>query len=102
MKSFIGLRMMFMPREGVLVDPSPRAVACHWISISDYSPPYFTLELKSARGFYVRSLVHDLGIGIMFHFNRPYSSKLITFVSARELCPCSRIGAYRARAILNC
>lgn len=45
------------------VDLKPRPVTCHAIQCTDFSPPSFTLEVHSGGGFYVRSLVHDLGNG---------------------------------------
>jgi hypothetical protein len=50
-------------RAGISVDLKPRTVTCHAIRCIDFSPPTFTLEVHCGGGFYVRSLVHDLGNG---------------------------------------
>jgi len=50
-------------RAGVSVEMRPRPVTCHTIRCLEFSPPFFTLEVHCGGGFYVRSLVHDLGKG---------------------------------------
>ncbi|KAI5713755.1 hypothetical protein M8J76_004910 [Diaphorina citri] len=42
----------------------PRVVECHQLSLVSFCPPYFTLDVVAGTGFYVRSLVHDLGIAL--------------------------------------
>jgi tRNA pseudouridine55 synthase len=53
----------FLFREGVPVDPKPRLVTCYDFTVIEFAPPKLTFELSCSKGFYVRSLVHDLGIG---------------------------------------
>jgi tRNA U54 and U55 pseudouridine synthase Pus10 len=50
-------------RAGVKVEMRPRPVTCHSVECVKFSPPSFTLEVHCSGGFYVRSLVHDLGNG---------------------------------------
>lgn len=35
---------------------------CYSLELEQFVPPYFTLSVVSGRGFYVRSLVHDVGL----------------------------------------
>jgi len=55
--------MVLLFREGVPVDPKPRLVKCYNFTVIEFVPPKLTFELSCSKGFYVRSLVHDLGIG---------------------------------------
>ncbi|XP_069679256.1 pseudouridylate synthase TRUB1-like isoform X2 [Periplaneta americana] len=56
-----GQRVADLTRAGVSVQMEPRSVTCHSIHCLDFSPPYFTLEVHCGGGFYIRSLIHDLG-----------------------------------------
>uniref|UniRef100_A0A8D8SF08 tRNA pseudouridine(55) synthase n=1 Tax=Cacopsylla melanoneura TaxID=428564 RepID=A0A8D8SF08_9HEMI len=42
----------------------PRVVECHHLCLVSFCPPYFTLDVVCGNGFYVRSLVHDLGAAL--------------------------------------
>lgn len=42
----------------------PRVVECHRLSLVSFCPPYFTLDVVCGNGFYVRSLIHDLGVAL--------------------------------------
>lgn len=50
-------------RAGVKVEMKSRPVTCHAIQCVQFSPPSFTLDVHCGGGFYIRSLVHDLGNG---------------------------------------
>ncbi|XP_022245628.1 probable tRNA pseudouridine synthase 1 [Limulus polyphemus] len=50
--------------NGIDVSPEPRYVHCHSISCREFNPPYFSLDIHCGGGFYVRSLVHDLGLAL--------------------------------------
>ncbi|KAK2183772.1 hypothetical protein NP493_296g02037 [Ridgeia piscesae] len=57
-----GRRLSDMARAGdTLPEIQPRLVQVDSITCLDFSPPYFTLDIKCGGGFYVRSLVHNLG-----------------------------------------
>lgn len=56
-----GKRLYDLARAGIEVDRSPRKVKVTSIRIVDWAPPSVTLEVKCGRGFYMRSLAHDLG-----------------------------------------
>ena len=56
-----GKRLYDLARAGIEVERSPRRVDVTRLELLDWSPPGLTLELTCGRGFYVRSLAHDLG-----------------------------------------
>ncbi|ODN05627.1 putative tRNA pseudouridine synthase 1 [Orchesella cincta] len=59
-----GQRMSDLVREGVDVQPRDRLVRCYSAECTDFSPPFFTAHVRCGGGFYIRSLVHDLGIAL--------------------------------------
>ena len=50
-----------LAREGVEVERKARRVTVHSVSMTEWSAPVATVEIVCGRGFYVRSLAHDLG-----------------------------------------
>ncbi|XP_046902793.1 probable tRNA pseudouridine synthase 1 isoform X1 [Hypomesus transpacificus] len=57
-----GKRLSVLLKQGHEVEAKPaRPVTVHNISLLDFQPPVFTLDIESGGGFYVRSLVDDLG-----------------------------------------
>ncbi|KAG8227218.1 hypothetical protein J437_LFUL003424 [Ladona fulva] len=56
-----GRRYSDLAREGIEVPLKPRPVKCYSLTCSSFEPPYFSLSLKCGSGFYVRSLIHDIG-----------------------------------------
>ncbi|KAK7919511.1 hypothetical protein WMY93_010795 [Mugilogobius chulae] len=57
-----GQRLSVLLKQGHSVEAKPaRAVTVYSISLQDFSPPLFTLDIECGGGFYVRSLVDDLG-----------------------------------------
>ncbi len=48
-------------REGEEVSPEPRRVRCHEIELLEYDFPRVVLRVQCGKGFYVRSLVRDIG-----------------------------------------
>lgn len=54
-------------RMGEEVNPDPRWVQCNELKVVDFSPPNLIFDLVCGRGFYVRSLVHDLGLSKLKH-----------------------------------
>ncbi len=56
-----GKRLYELARAGVEVEREPRKVEVLSIKLVDWSPPLATLEVSCGRGFYMRSLAHDLG-----------------------------------------
>ena len=57
-----GKRLYELARAGIEVDRAPRAVVVYAIELADWSPPLATVHVTCGRGFYVRSLAHDLGV----------------------------------------
>jgi len=59
-----GQRSSDMARAGTVLELPPRPVRVHELSCTGWQPPGgFQLSLRCSGGTYVRSLVHDLGIG---------------------------------------
>lgn len=57
-----GQRLSCLMKKGEAVESKPaRPVMVYDLSVQDYSPPHFTLNIECGGGFYVRSLVNDLG-----------------------------------------
>ncbi|MCS7276112.1 MAG: tRNA pseudouridine(55) synthase TruB [Dehalococcoidia bacterium] len=49
-------------RSGEAPRLAPRAVQVYRLTLLEYRPPVFVMEVECGRGTYVRSLVHDLGL----------------------------------------
>ncbi|XP_038678052.1 probable tRNA pseudouridine synthase 1 isoform X2 [Scyliorhinus canicula] len=57
-----GQRLSCLMKKGEAVEAKPaRPVVVFDLSVQDYNPPLFTLNVECGGGFYVRSLVNDLG-----------------------------------------
>ncbi len=56
-----GHRAYAMARKGKDVKIAPRKVTVHAIEVKSYEWPFVTIDIKCAKGFYVRSLARDLG-----------------------------------------
>jgi tRNA pseudouridine55 synthase len=56
-----GERLYDLARRGEEVSREPRRLQVDELRVTAYEPPFLTLEMQVAKGFYVRSLAHDLG-----------------------------------------
>lgn len=56
-----GKRLYQLAREGKTVERAPRPVVVHSLGLAGWDPPLAELELHCGKGYYVRSLVRDLG-----------------------------------------
>ncbi|KAK1793992.1 hypothetical protein P4O66_010899 [Electrophorus voltai] len=57
-----GKRLSVLLKQGHVVEAKPaRPVTVYSLSLQDFSPPLFSLDIECGGGFYVRSLVDDLG-----------------------------------------
>ncbi|XP_056325604.1 probable tRNA pseudouridine synthase 1 [Danio aesculapii] len=57
-----GKRMSVLLKQGQEVEAKPaRPVTVYSLSLEDFSPPLFTIDVECGGGFYVRSLINDLG-----------------------------------------
>ncbi len=56
-----GKRLYELARAGIEVEREPRAVKVFSTTLVDWSAPLITVEVTCGRGFYMRSLAHDLG-----------------------------------------
>ncbi|XP_067286710.1 probable tRNA pseudouridine synthase 1 [Pseudorasbora parva] len=60
-----GKRMSVLLKQGQEVEAKPaRPVTVYSLSLQDFSPPLFTIDVECGGGFYVRSLVDDLAKGL--------------------------------------
>lgn len=56
-----GRRLYELARAGIQVERAPRTVEVMRLDLVQWNPPLATLSIHCSRGFYVRSLAHDLG-----------------------------------------
>uniref|UniRef100_A0A3Q2Y9V7 Pseudouridylate synthase TRUB1 n=2 Tax=Hippocampus comes TaxID=109280 RepID=A0A3Q2Y9V7_HIPCM len=57
-----GQRMSVLLKKGEKVEAKPaRSVTVYNLTLQEFKPPFFTLDIECGGGFYVRSLVDDLG-----------------------------------------
>ncbi|XP_069834917.1 pseudouridylate synthase TRUB1 [Dendropsophus ebraccatus] len=57
-----GKRLSCLVREGAEVEAKPpRPVVAHKLTLTNFQPPLFTLDVECGGGFYVRSLIRDIG-----------------------------------------
>uniref|UniRef100_W5L955 Pseudouridylate synthase TRUB1 n=1 Tax=Astyanax mexicanus TaxID=7994 RepID=W5L955_ASTMX len=57
-----GKRLSVLLKQGQEVEAKPaRPVTVYNLTLQDFNPPLFTLDVECGGGFYVRSLVDDLG-----------------------------------------
>ena len=56
-----GTRLYTLARAGIEVEREPRRVVVHSLSLERWEPPEATVLIECGRGFYMRSLAHDLG-----------------------------------------
>ena len=59
-----GKRLYDLAREGIEVDRPARDVVVHSIDILGWTTPTVELEVTCGRGFYMRTLAHDLGVAL--------------------------------------
>ena len=60
-KKVQGRKAYELARKGVRVDIPPKKVSIYSLELKEFEFPYFTLTCDVSSGFYVRSLVHDIG-----------------------------------------
>ncbi|KAK2109291.1 TruB pseudouridine (psi) synthase 1 [Saguinus oedipus] len=57
-----GQRLSTLRKRGEVVEVKPaRPVTLYSISLQKFQPPFFTLDIECGGGFYIRSLVSDIG-----------------------------------------
>ncbi len=64
-----GVKLYDLARAGETVERAPRPVRIDALTISDWQPQEFTLEVTCSAGTYIRSLAYDLGdaLGVGAH-----------------------------------
>ena len=56
-----GKRLYDLARKGIEVEREPRPVSVYGIELTGWKPPVATVRVDCGRGFYMRSLAHDVG-----------------------------------------
>ena len=56
-----GKRLYELARKGIEVEREPRPVSVYAIDLTGWAPPVATVNVDCGRGFYMRSLAHDVG-----------------------------------------
>lgn len=56
-----GRKAYQLARKGISVDLPPKKVSVYSLELKDFQFPHFTLTCDVSSGFYVRSLIHDIG-----------------------------------------
>ncbi|XP_025774150.1 pseudouridylate synthase TRUB1 [Herpailurus yagouaroundi] len=57
-----GQRLSTLMKRGEIVEAKPaRPVTVYSLSLQKFQPPFFTLDVECGGGFYIRSLVSDIG-----------------------------------------
>jgi tRNA pseudouridine55 synthase len=56
-----GKRLYDLARAGIEVERDARRVVVETLTLEEYDPPFATVFVQCGRGFYMRSLAHDLG-----------------------------------------
>jgi tRNA pseudouridine55 synthase len=59
-----GRKLYELARAGQTVERQPRAVRIDALVLSDWQPPYFTLDVTCSAGTYIRSLARDIGAAL--------------------------------------
>ena len=59
-----GRRLYDLARSGVEVALEPRRVLVEDLALESYEPPLASVFVRCGRGFYIRSLAHDLGAAL--------------------------------------
>ncbi len=77
-----GRRLYELARAGVEVERKSRQVDVYSLRMSRWAPPELELQVECGRGFYARSLAHDLGVALG---NAAHLSGLIRTRSGRFL-----------------
>ncbi len=62
-----GKRLYDLARAGVEVDRPEREVVVHDLWLREWDPPRVAVEVRCGKGFYMRSLAHDLGAALGCH-----------------------------------
>lgn len=62
-----GARLYDLARAGIEVDRPPREVVVHRMQLRGWAPPRMVVEVECGKGFYMRTLAHDVGEGLGCH-----------------------------------
>ncbi len=60
-KKITGRKAYQLARKGISVDMPPKKVTVYSMELKEFEFPYFKIACEVSSGFYVRSLIHDIG-----------------------------------------
>ncbi len=99
-----GTPLYKLARQGIEVERTPREVQVISLELREWEPPDLVLEVECGRGFYARSLAHDLGqaVGNAAHLQSLVRSRVGPFVlddaiSTRELDELVKLGNWEGQ-----
>lgn len=93
-KKVDGRKAYELARKGLSVEIPPRKVSIYSLEIKEFQFPHFSLICDVSSGFYVRSLVHDIG-------ERLKTGAIVTEVRRSRIGPYRLEQAKRLQEILN-
>lgn len=94
-KKIDGRKAYELARKGLGVEIPPRKVSIYSLEIEEFQFPHFSLICDVSSGFYVRSLVHDIG-------ERLKTGAIVTEVRRTRIGPYRLEQAKELREILSC
>jgi tRNA pseudouridine55 synthase len=59
-----GRKLYDLARQGITVEREPRVVTMHQLDLLAFTPPTARIRLECSKGTYVRTLAHDIGVGL--------------------------------------
>ena len=62
-----GARLYELARAGIEVERAPREVVVHRIRLCEWAPPRAVVEVVCGKGFYMRTLAHEVGAALGCH-----------------------------------
>lgn len=66
-----GKKLYELAREGKTIERDPRSITIYDLTLIDWQPPEFTLDVVCSAGTYIRSLAYDIGetLGVGAHLS---------------------------------
>ncbi|KFO28973.1 Attractin-like protein 1 [Fukomys damarensis] len=95
-----GQRLSTLMKRGEVVEAKPaRPVTVYSISLQKFQPPFFTLDVECGGGFYIRSLVSDIGKGPDCSLNVPSTESYWILPNVKPFSP--SVGRASHKAVLH-
>ncbi len=100
-KKVAGKKLYELARSGEAVQVEPKRVTVHSLTLEQTEPGFLLLEVRTASGFYVRSLAHDIGLqlGCGAHLHHLERLEIGPYAADRAL-PQDRLAASSAEEVV--